>query len=84
MFRLAMSFFEETSRIMFSSSSGKDATKDKYGHDSNEAAVDSRVKLQEVKMKDEYGRINAVYAGPSRERSHEEKHPEMWFVATAK
>jgi SAM-dependent methyltransferase len=40
---------------MFSSSLGKVATKDKYGHDSNEAAVNSRVRLQEVKMKDEYG-----------------------------
>jgi len=40
---------------MFSSSLGKVATKDKYGHDSNEAAVNSNVKLQEVKMKDEYG-----------------------------
>jgi hypothetical protein len=33
---------------------------------------------------DEGFRINAVYAGPSREKFHEEKHLEMWFIATAK
>jgi hypothetical protein len=47
MFKLATSFFEDTSKIISYSSFRIILTNDKYGYDSNEAAVNSTVEPEE-------------------------------------